>query len=104
MPEGSRLTLGGVAFEVRDGVAQLLDGSAFGGSTTLQGKMLPILRNVVGVPMAEAVRMCSLTPACVAGWGDRIGSIAPGKLADMVVWDENLAVQRVMIGGAWMEA
>jgi N-acetylglucosamine-6-phosphate deacetylase len=66
--------------------------------------MLPILQNVVRLPLVEAVRMCTLTPARVAGWADRIGSIAPGKLADLVVWDGNLAAQRVMIGGEWIQA
>lgn len=104
LPEGTRLKLGPVEFEVRDGVGMLLNGSAFAGSTTLLGQMLPILRDVVGLPVVEAVRMCTLTPARVAGWDDRVGSIAPGKLADLVVWEDDLKPWRVMIGGAWVDA
>lgn len=102
LPEGSRLKLGPVDFEVRDGVGMLLDGSAFAGSTTLLGQMLAVLRDVVGLPLVDAVRMCTLTPARVAGWDDRIGSLAPGKLADIVILDEHLAPRRVMIGGRWI--
>lgn len=101
LPEGTRLALGPVAFEVRDGVGMLLDGTAFAGSTTLLGQMLPILRNVVGLSLVEAVAVCSLTPARVAGWADRIGSLAPGKLADLVVLEDDLTPWRVMIGGQW---
>lgn len=103
LPEGSRLKLGPVDFEVRDGVGMLLDGSAFAGSTTLLGQMLPVLRDVVGLPLVDAVRMCTLTPASVAGWDDRVGSLAPGKLADIVILDEHLAPARVMIGGQWIK-
>jgi N-acetylglucosamine-6-phosphate deacetylase len=103
LPEGSRLKLGPVDFEVRDGVGMLLDGSAFAGSTTLLGQMLPVLRDEVGLPVVDAVRMCTLTPARVAGWDDRIGSLAPGKLADIVILDEHLAPARVMIGGQWIK-
>lgn len=102
LPEGTRLKLGPVAFEVRDGVGMLLDGSAFAGSTTLLGQMLPVLHDVVGLSLVDAVRMCSLTPARIAGWADRIGSLTPGKLADVVVLDADLALWRVMIGGQWL--
>jgi len=102
LPEGTRLALGSIAFEVRDGVGMLLDNSAFAGSTTLLGRMLPILRDVVGLSLVEAANACSLTPARVAGWADRIGSLTPGKLADVVVLDHDLVPWRVMLGGQWL--
>jgi N-acetylglucosamine-6-phosphate deacetylase len=43
--------------------------------------------------------MASLTPAAIIGWADRIGSLAPGKLADLVTLDENLQVSRVFVEG-----
>jgi N-acetylglucosamine-6-phosphate deacetylase len=43
--------------------------------------------------------MASLTPARVVGWDDRIGSLEPGKRADVLVLDRDLNVQRVFIGG-----
>lgn len=101
MPEGTLFRIGPITVEVRDGVGMLLDRRAFGGSTTLLGRMLPILRDVVGAPLVEAVRMCTLTPARVAGRAHDLGSIAPGKLADLAVWDDDLKPWRVMIGGEW---
>jgi len=40
--------------------------------------------------VAEAVKGYTLTPAQASGCGDILGSISPGKLADMVVTDGNI--------------
>ncbi|SMD04472.1 hypothetical protein SAMN02746065_1247 [Desulfocicer vacuolatum DSM 3385] len=40
--------------------------------------------------VAEAVKGYSLTPARASGCGESLGSITPGKLADMVVTDRNI--------------
>nr|MCU0510468.1 amidohydrolase family protein [Anaerolineae bacterium] len=79
------------------------DRTAFGGSTTLLGRMLPILTGVVGVSLLDAVTMCSRTPARVVGWGDRVGSIEAGKVADLVVLDDGLLPARVMLRGVWLD-
>jgi N-acetylglucosamine-6-phosphate deacetylase len=52
-----------------------------------------------GVPVHEAVRMATLTPARIAGSDDEVGSIAVGKKADLVVTDAELNVRAVYIGG-----
>jgi N-acetylglucosamine-6-phosphate deacetylase len=104
LPEGTTFNMGAMSYEVRDGVGMMFDRTSFGGSTTLLGKMVSILRNEVGVPLPEAVRMCSLTPARAVGWEDRIGSIEAGKYADLALWDDTTeagAPWRVMIGGEW---
>ena len=44
----------------------------------------------------------STTPARVLGIGDRVGSIEPGKDADLVVLDHDLRVEAVMSGGVWI--
>lgn len=103
LPDGSEFTMGALKYEVADGVGMMFDRTAFGGSTTLLGQMLPILTGVVGVPLLDAVTMCSLTPARVVGWADRIGSLAPGKLADLVLLDDGLLPARVMIEGQWQD-
>jgi len=102
LPEGARFRMGGMEYEVHDGVGMLLDHSAFAGSTTLLGQMVPILRDTLGIPLAEAVRMASLTPARVIGVDDRKGSLAAGKDADIVVFEGDLRVWRTMIAGRWV--
>jgi N-acetylglucosamine-6-phosphate deacetylase len=50
----------------------------------------------------EVVRMATLTPARIAGHDRDLGSIAPGKRADLVVLDQHLQVRDVYIGGERM--
>jgi N-acetylglucosamine-6-phosphate deacetylase len=52
-----------------------------------------------GATLFETVRMASLTPAERVGMDREIGSLEPGKRADVLVLDPSLAVQRVFIGG-----
>lgn len=71
----------------------------------LASGVLPLIDGVrtmhraAGVPLAEAVRMASLTPARVLGVEAEVGSLEPGKRADLVVLDADLQVRRVYVGG-----
>ncbi|MCX6031715.1 MAG: amidohydrolase family protein [Chloroflexi bacterium] len=103
LPEGARFRVGGMEYEVHDGVGMVLDRTAFAGSATLLSQMIPILTGVVGIPLVEAVRMVTLTPARAIGMEGRLGSIAAGKAADLAIFDDNFAAWRVMIGGRWCE-
>jgi N-acetylglucosamine-6-phosphate deacetylase len=103
LPEGSPFTIGGMAYEVRDGVGMLIgDDTTFAGSSTLLSQMLPVLIDVVGIPLVEAVRMASLTPARAIGWAERKGSLEPGKDADVAVFNPDFTAWRTMIGGRWV--
>lgn len=99
LSEGATFYMAGMAYEVSDGVGMMLDRTAFGGSTTLLNQMITVLTGVVGVPLPAAVRMATLTPATVIGYADRKGSIAPGKDADLVIFDEDFKPLHVIIGG-----
>lgn len=55
--------------------------------------------HAAGVPLPEAVRMATLTPARILGVEKEIGSLEAGKRADMVVLDRALNVKRVLVGG-----
>jgi N-acetylglucosamine-6-phosphate deacetylase len=101
LPEGTRF---GPASEVHDGVGMLLDRSAFAGSTTLLNQMIPILTDVVDIPLVEAVRMASLNPARVIGIDDRKGSLEAGKDADIAVFNDDFTVWRAVVGGKWAYA
>ena len=50
-------------------------------------------------PLHEVIKMATLTPARIAGWNAEIGSLAPGKRADIVVLSRDLQVQRVYKDG-----
>lgn len=102
LPEGTRFRMGEMTFEVDGGVAMTLDRTSFAGSTTLLNRMIAILVDEVGIPLVEAVRMASLTPSRVIGVDHRKGSIAPGKDADVAVFEEDFSVWRTMIAGEWV--
>lgn len=101
LEEGARFDLDGVACEVHDGVAMLLDRTSFAGSTTCLGQMIPILIEEVGISPADAVRMATLTPARIVGVDGRKGSLERGKDADLVIFDDDFSVWRTMIRGRW---
>ena len=64
------------------------------------------VRNVMdwGFSLEDALTMATLTPAQNLGVEDWIGSIAPGKGADVVIVDENLTVQKVILRGVVVES
>ncbi len=103
LPEGSRFRMGAMEYEVEDGVGMMLDRTSFAGSSTLLNQMLPVLIDVVGMPLAEAVRMATLNPARVIGVDGRKGSLEPGKDADIAIFDADFTAWRVMIGGHWAD-
>lgn len=103
LPEGARFKMGGLEYEVHDGVGMMLDRSSFAGSSTLVNEMIPILTNVVGIPLVEVIRMLTLTPARVLGIDDRKASIAPGKDADIAIFNDDWTAWRTMIEGKWID-
>jgi len=94
--------MGGMEYEVADGVGMMFDRSAFAGSSTLLNQMIPVLTEAVGVPLPEAIRMASLNPARRLGLEGRKGSLEAGKDADLVVFNPDFSAWRVMLGGRWV--
>ena len=101
LPEGSRFRMGEMEYEVHDGVGMMLDRSCFAGSSTLLNEMIPVLTEHVGVPLPEAVRMASLTPARVIGVDEQKGSLAAGKDADIAIFNNDFTAWKVLINGRW---
>ena len=100
MPDG-RYDLGGRDVVVTDRVARVADGGALAGSTLTMDEAV---RNAVhaGIALPDAVAMASTTPARVLGLADRVGAVAAGLRADLVVLGADLRVRRVMRAGVWL--
>ncbi len=83
---------------VDDGVCMLADRSAFAGSVTTNDVELKVLVNDAMIPLTDAVKMLSLTPARTIGAKD-VGRIAAGYKADINILNSELDVVYTMIDG-----
>jgi len=74
-------------------------------ASTVKGldHMVRHMHRAAGCPLEQAVRMASLTPAERVGLDQEIGSLTPGKRADVLVLSRDLEVQRVFIAGREIE-
>ncbi|KAA9145834.1 N-acetylglucosamine-6-phosphate deacetylase [Microbacterium lushaniae] len=94
-----RYTLGRLTVDVTGGVARLADGGAIAGSTLTQDHAVRVAV-AAGVPLPEALRAVTATPARAIGAGDEVGHLRPGGRADAVLLDAGLNVRAVWAGGA----
>ena len=91
--------VGGLDVVVKDGEARLKDGGALAGSVLTLNQAIRNIIRWTGVPISAAVRMASLTPACVLGLDRDIGSLEKGKLANLAVLDRDFNIIAVYIRG-----
>jgi N-acetylglucosamine-6-phosphate deacetylase len=87
---------------VTGGIARLANEETFAGSTLTMDRAFRFAMDA-GIGLDEAVRMASTTPAGVLGMADRVGSVAVGLDADLLVLDETFRVRAVMTKGAWLD-
>lgn len=90
--------LGGQRVIVKDNSARLEDGTLAGSVLTLNMAVRNILHNT-NAGICEAVAMASLNPAAVIGLDDRKGSLAPGKDADIVIFNDEFEVFNTIVEG-----
>ncbi len=81
---------------LEDGVCKLADRSALAGSIATMDRLVRTAVQQAGIPMADACRMISETPARIMGVYDRKGSLAEGKDADIIMFDNNQELKFVM--------
>ena len=86
----------GIRFSVEDGVAMRPDRSSLAGSVATADRLVRTMARAAGIP--DAVRMMTATPARVLGLPAK-GRLAPGCDADIVLFDDDVTVSRVFIGG-----
>ena len=91
-------TLGGQAVKVKGNLATLADGTIAGSVTNLMLCLKNAVQNMQ-IPMEEAVRSASETPARSIGIFDSCGSLSVGKRADIVLLDKALNVRQVFVEG-----
>jgi len=97
MPDGD-YTLGGQPIEMKGGKAVLK------GTNTLAGSSIHLMEGVrravrFGIPMEEAIRAATETPARAIGMENELGKLEINRSADFVLLDSELNVNAVFIGG-----
>ncbi|WP_313381928.1 N-acetylglucosamine-6-phosphate deacetylase [Proteiniphilum saccharofermentans] len=102
MPDGESI-LGsldkGQKVIIEDGVAKLPDRTAFAGSVATTDRLVRTMVNIAEVPLVEAVKMITLTPARMMKIDQQKGSIQKGKDADFVIFDNNINVSYTILEG-----
>ena len=89
----------GVGVIYEDGVMKLADRSALAGSVATLSDCVRNMYKTVGAPLYDAVRMASQTPAEVLGFGKKIGKIEKGYDADLVLFDDDVNIKKVISKG-----
>lgn len=94
--------LGPLEVEVKQGVARLVEGGSIAGSTLTLDTAFKRSVTLDKLPVESVVQAISANPAKLIGVYDRVGSLEPGKYADLVVLDSAFDVKGVMRHGEWI--
>jgi N-acetylglucosamine-6-phosphate deacetylase len=89
----------GLPVIIEDDVAKLPDRTAFAGSVATTDRLVRNMINLANVSVIDAVRMMTSTPARIIGVADRKGSLAKGKDADVVIFDEKIKIETTIVKG-----
>jgi len=73
------------------------------GTTCLMDELIRRAMKFMGISFQQAIAMASLNPARTLGLQKRLGSLAPGRQADLVIWDDQHRVVETIVRGesAW---
>jgi N-acetylglucosamine-6-phosphate deacetylase len=99
-----RYRLGALDVDVVDGVARLASADGAGSIAGGTARLVDVLRHTVtvaGVAITDAVRSAAGVPAALLGL-DRVGRIAPGLSADLLLLDDDLRPTAVLHRGKWI--
>lgn len=84
---------------IEDGVAKLPDRTAFAGSVATTDRLVRTMVSLAGVPLRDAVKMMTSTPARILKIDGRKGSLETGKDADIVIFDDNINITNTISKG-----
>lgn len=83
---------------IEDGVAKLMDRTSFAGSVATADRLIRTMVWQAGTAMETAVSMMTKVPADIFGLSKK-GRLQAGCDADIVLFDENISVSQVIVGG-----
>ena len=86
-------------FIIEDGVCKLVDRSAFAGSIATADRLVRVATTEADIPLVEAIRMITETPAKIMGIYGTKGTLSAGADADFVAFDSDINVKAVFAKG-----
>jgi N-acetylglucosamine-6-phosphate deacetylase len=89
----------GLKVIVEDGVAKLPDRTSFAGSVATADRLVRTMVQMADIPLTEALRMITSTPARILGMNDKKGSLAARKHADVVIFDKDIRIETTIVKG-----
>ena len=102
MPQGESI-LGninnGIKVILEGGVAKMPDRSSFAGSVALADRLVRTMINMGEVPLVDAIKMITATPARIMKLSDKIGRLKKGMDADILVFNQHIEMQSIFIKG-----
>ncbi|SNR39689.1 N-acetylglucosamine-6-phosphate deacetylase [Paracoccus sediminis] len=94
----TEMTLQGSQILRRDGRLTLADGTLAGADLRMD-RAIRVLVDQAGIAPEQALAMATWEPARAVGLSDEYGALRAGRRADLVLLDDNLALQSVWIAG-----
>jgi len=83
------------------------NGKCLAADGTLGGSALTMIQAIensvkfVGIELAEAIRMATLYPARAVSLANQIGSIKPGKIANLAIFSKDYKVTGTVVNGVY---
>lgn len=88
----------GSGYRIDGGVVRAEDGTIAGSALHID-RAVRNLMSYASIPFERAIVAATDAPARLLGIGRECGSLAPGKRADLVVWDDRFEVLTTIVGG-----
>lgn len=86
---------------IEDGVAKLLDKSAFAGSVATADRLVRTMVKEANVSLCDAVKMMTVNPAKLLNFREK-GKLAENFDADILFFDENINIKKIFVQGEEM--
>lgn len=104
LKEGQRVVQeNGVEVVMENSVMMLADKSCLAGSAATSDSLVRNMYKYVGVPIYDAVKMMTSTPARVIGADNAKGYIKEGYDADILLFDDDINIKKVMVKGRFIK-
>ena len=99
LKSGTTFALGSVQARVTRDTAEMADGTGLAGSTLTMIRAVKNAVQLAGQTLPDAIKAATLTPAKQLRRDHELGSLTPGKRADLVAFNQNFEISSVWLDG-----